>query len=194
MADKVTVQYKAKSPNDEDISRSLAYANPNATDSQLYTATQELNSLTNNTLGDVNRVDTTQLVDESGLLDRTIRFSNVEKSTFTIAEILAMCDDAENLGYYDFRLGITGFNASSTVYPYLKENNTAFPFQVSTYKRGAIVTPHAIIALTTEQYNDYFKPTTDDETFTPPLTGTIVIAIDAGDGYKSAEITLTIAE
>lgn len=57
MADKVTVQYKATSPNNEELTRTLAYAKDNATDNQLYTATQQLNSLTNNTLGDVTRVE-----------------------------------------------------------------------------------------------------------------------------------------
>lgn len=59
---KVTkIEYTARDTNGKEIKRSITYANPDATDYVLKTATEQLLSLSDDTLTKIERVDTTDI-------------------------------------------------------------------------------------------------------------------------------------
>ena len=58
-----TLKIIADDPNGNEITKSVTYANPQASNVILKQAAQKLNTLTNNTLKKIVRVDTTDITD-----------------------------------------------------------------------------------------------------------------------------------
>ena len=180
MADKTDLNIVSTDPTGKKQTTKISYVNPEASATQLYQLATQLMNTSQNTYQESSRVDTTEIIDESALLNRNMQFessgTDTKNITRTIAEIKSATDDLKL-----FEIGIR-FSGQGT--PYIKSTTSSVAVAVAPYEEEGNI-GYSFIAS---------APSTAFSGDNPYIgaTGIITVAIDAGDGYKSDEITLTI--
>ena len=120
-------------------------------------------------------------VDESQLLDRNLRFADNNK--VLIKPLADIIGKTENSDYLAIVLYFSGPGK-----PYIKSNPTAVRVSTgSVNDANSGTVQHYFMASACREYY------TDDFSWNE-IAGTVTIAIDASDGYKSDQITFTITE
>lgn len=183
---KSSVNIIATDPNGKKIQKAITDINPNASTAQLRDFVQNLNGLTNNTLGTPVRIDRTELVDESGLLDLNAHFSSGQE------------DVEESIAQARFITGSSnGMEGNNIVMPvdykgtpYVSSNTTNLPVNIipvpeedwmkPTEREDYFITACAVEAA---QWDNYYLS-----------TGTIEITCPSDGVYKSQTLTYTITE
>lgn len=179
---KSSVNIIATDPNGKKIQKAITDINPNASTAQLRDFVQNLNGLTNNTLGTPVRIDRTELVDESTLLDRNMRFSTTGSDKKNLTRTLAELESATaNNGLFE-----ATFTYAGTGVPYIKKTTSSVTVSVAPFEEDGSVSYQFLAAAPSGVFSG-------DNAYSG-AAGTITIAIDASDGYKSDEITFTITE
>lgn len=177
---KSSVNIIATDPNGKKIQKAITDINPNASTAQLRDFVQNLNGLTNNTLGTPVRIDRTELVDESQLLDRNMMLNNGGTPAKSI----------------EFKYEATAIFNASVEFNGDINDITADMLEIENPTGLAV-------SLNIEKYSQSGNPIMSalaiapDETtiiVRPSVYGTITFRIKAGGGYKSDAVTFVITE
>lgn len=154
----------SKSQNDKKIQRSITYVSPTATDAEILAFTEGYNGLTTNTLTDVRRVDTTDLLNDTRL-DRNM---SLTISTFSYAAI-----DSSLTGGTNTKLTFDGGGTPQ----FTKQIDGDGTLWLEWYD----LNPGEWQILLTR----------DEDT---SAYGTITVSLPGTDAYKPASVTITITE
>lgn len=182
MADKTDLNIVSTDPTGKKQTTKISYVNPEASATQLYQLATQLMNTSQNTYQESSRVDTTDIIDVSGLLDRNFRFSVTGDEKRNISKTLTEIENATSSnGLYEVALNFNGEGA-----PYIKNTTSSVMVAIGPYEESGSVSYQFIAAAPSGVYSG-------DNAYSG-AAGTITIAIDAGGGYKSDEITFTITQ
>lgn len=167
----------SKTVENEKLQRSITNVSPQATDTQLVNFAEGLNNLSTNTLYEINRVETTELMGDTRL-DRNIHFTDTTTqqtvaTTISFSSIQTMDNPQKATAYY-----ITFEGSSEAIIPTLTRTgdstNTGFVAIDWYYDGGWVIA----LLRDTGTWNG----------------GTITISVPGDTNYKPASITLTITQ
>ncbi|MBQ7454373.1 MAG: hypothetical protein IJS69_04915 [Selenomonadaceae bacterium] len=177
---KSSVNIIATDPNGKKIQKAITDINPNASTAQLRDFVENLNGLTNNTLGTPVRIDRTELVDESQLLDRNMMLNNLGTRTKSIEFTY------EATAVYSATVEFNGNISDITADMMEVDNPTglAVSFTIEKYSQSGNPVM-AVLAIAPDASTIIERPS---------IYGTITFKLKAGGGYKSDAVTFVIKE
>lgn len=170
----------SKTVENKKLQRSITNISSQATDTQLLNFAEGLNSLSTNTLYEVRRVDTTDLLGDTRL-DRNLQLVTSGTSTVVTTLSFANIGNAGTVDIITLELKGDGeFNDTELEVIRKCTGSKMLYLDWASTEDGLLIT--------------FARDSQDSSTSTTPVTGTITFSLPGNTAYKPASVTLTITE